>query len=370
MAPVKRLVMLGPAPGTRDGVARLVETYREQGLFARWPLEYLVTYADAGIAGNAKLVAKALRRFLPLLVRERGLVAHLHAASGRGLWREALFAALARALQRPYILHLHDSGFGRLHDEGGAPARFALRLLLEQAACVVVPCESLRAWTRSVARSAQVLVVRPAVAAAEPAAQAPRRNVVLFLGRLEPAKGVFDLLEAVAALRPVVPDVRLVCAGEGESLALARRAEELGIADALKLTGRVGPSGRRALLENAAVFALPSYDEALPIGLLEAMAAGVPAVVSPVGGIPEVIVDGASGLFAAPGDVATLQRQLRKLLLDPALSARIGAAARVSVRSRCAPERAVAALGALYGELGVAALACAPARAPVHTLAH
>src|SRR4030095_16460352 len=123
-------------------------------------------------------------------------------------------------------------------------------------------------------------------------------------------------LEAVSALRPSVPDVRLLCAGEGDRAAVARYAERLGIADAVKCTGWIGPSRKRALLENAAGFALPSYDEAPPMSLLEAMAAGVPAVVSPVGGVPEVVVDGVSGLFVAPGDVATLQRLLRKLLLD------------------------------------------------------
>jgi glycosyltransferase involved in cell wall biosynthesis len=165
----------------------------------------------------------------------------------------------------------------------------------------------------------------------------------------------------VSAVRPAVPDVRLVCAGEGDRSAVARYAERLGIADAVKFTGWVGPSGKRALLESAAVFALPSYDEALPMSLLEAMAAGVPVIVSPVGGVPEVVVDGVSGFFAAPGDIATLQRLLAKLLLDRRLSARIGAAARESVRLRCSPERALARLEALYAGLGLPAFAEAPA---------
>src|SRR5205814_3990716 len=127
-------------------------------------------------------------------------------------------------------------------------------------------------------------------------------NLILFLGKLAPSKGIFDLLEAVAALRPDAADVRLVCAGDGDRIAVARYAERLGIADAVKFTGWVGPSGKRALLENAAVFALPSYDETLPMSVLEAMSAGVPVVASPVGGISEVVVDGVSGFLVAPGD--------------------------------------------------------------------
>jgi glycosyltransferase involved in cell wall biosynthesis len=286
---------------------------------------------------------------------------HVHATPERGFWRDALFMALAIATRCPFILHLHGAGFDRLHDGAGSAARAVIRFLLEHAACIVVPCESSRNWIRGITRSAQVACLPNPVAPVETPQEARRASLVLFLGRLEPGKGIYDLLEAVSAVRPAVPDVRLVCAGEGDRSAVARYAERLGIADAVKFTGWVGPSGKRALLESAAVFALPSYDEALPMSLLEAMAAGVPVIVSPVGGVPEVVVDGVSGFFAAPGDIATLQRLLAKLLLDRRLSARIGAAARESVRLRCSPERALARLEALYAALGLPAFAEAPA---------
>jgi glycosyltransferase involved in cell wall biosynthesis len=144
-----------------------------------------------------------------------------------------------------------------------------------------------------------------------------------------------------------------VCAGEGDRVGVARYAERLGIADAVKFTGWVGPSGKRALLEAAAVFALPSYDEALPVSLIEAMSAGVPPVVSPVGGIPEIVQEGISGVFVAPGDKAGLERRLKRLLLDRALAERIGAAARESARLRFAPERILARLEEIYAAAGV-----------------
>lgn len=362
MAPVSpRLAMLGPAPQARDGAASLVEAYRAQGLLKGWPIDYFATYGAGSALRDAQLLARSLRRFAGLLARERGLVVHLHAAPERGLWRDLPFLAATRAAQCPYILHLHGTGFRRAHEDGGRPMRFMIRAALGEAACVIVPCESMKSWVRCVARGANVLCVPYPVAPAEPQPQLVRPNLVVFLGRLEAAKGVYDLLEAISGLRPAVPDVRLLCAGEGDRGAITAYAERLGIADAVKFTGWVGPSGKRALLENAAVFALPSYDEALPMSLLEAMAAGAPVVASPVGGVPEVVADGVSGLFSAPGDVATLQRQLRKLLLDRKLGERMGAAARESIRLRCAPERAAARLADIYAGLGVHAVGRAPA---------
>jgi glycosyltransferase involved in cell wall biosynthesis len=116
------------------------------------------------------------------------------------------------------------------------------------------------------------------------------------------------------------------------------------------------------LLDNAAVLALPSYAEGLPMSLLEAMAAGVPVVASAVGGVPEVVADGVSGFLVAPGDSATLSRRLRLLLLDRELGARIGATARETVRVRFSPERSLAQIEALYRDLGLAA--CGQTAAP------
>jgi glycosyltransferase involved in cell wall biosynthesis len=89
------------------------------------------------------------------------------------------------------------------------------------------------------------------------------------------------------------------------------------------------------------------------VSLLEAMSAGLPAVATPVGGIPEVLADGASGMLVAPGDKAGLERSLRKILGDRPFAARLGAAARESARARFAPERVLPALEQLYESLGV-----------------
>jgi glycosyltransferase involved in cell wall biosynthesis len=205
-------------------------------------------------------------------------------------------------------------------------------------------------------------VAPPPVAISVPELPA-KPNLILFLGRLEAAKGIYDLLDAVARVRAAVPDLRLVCAGDGDRIGVAHYAERLGIADAVKFTGWVGPSGKRALLEHAAAFALPSYDESLPVSLVEAMSAGIPVVASPVGGIAEVVADGASGFLVAPGDKGAIERSLRRLLMDRKLAARMSIAARETAKARFSPERALPVIENLYESLGVGALR-EPVRAP------
>jgi len=342
-----RLVMLGPTAETRSCAAAVVAAYRDHGLFKRWPLRYLATHGEPGTPGNLKLALQATRELGEILGEQRRAVIHLHTRFGGGFWRDAGFMAIALAAHCPVIVQFHGGGAERFHDALGAPLRAAFGWLLGRATCVTVAHESQRAWLRGVAREAHVLCVPGPLPALELAREPAAPNMILFLGRLAADKGIYDLLEAVAAVRASVPDVRLVCAGDGERAAVARQAERLGIADAVKFTGWVGPSGKRALLESAAVFALPSYGEALPMSLLEALGAGVPTVTTPVGAIPEVVADGVTGCLVAPGDQAGLKRALAKLLLDRAYATRLGDAARRSVQARFGAARGGAVLARL-----------------------
>jgi glycosyltransferase involved in cell wall biosynthesis len=335
------IAMLGAAPETRGSIAAVVESYRAHGLFKRWPIRYIATSSDGSLVQKAALLARAVQEFGALLAQKRRAVVHVHAAAGAGFWREAAFMSAAFAAGCPVVLQLHGKGFEP-----------SIRWFLERAALVCVPCESMRGWVRSVTRNVDVVLAPPPVAVTVTAVSA-KPNLVLFLGRLEAKKGIYDLLDAIAGVRAAVPDVRLVCAGDGDRIGVARYAERLGIADAVKFTGWVGPSGKRALLEHAAAFALPSYDEALPVSLIEAMSAGVPVVATPVGGIAEVVADGASGFLVAPGDKTNLERALRRLLIERQVAARLGAAARETARARFAPERALSVLENIYQSLGV-----------------
>ena len=352
-----RLLMLGAAPETRGSITAVVEACRAHGLFRRWPIEYIATHGDGTPKERVALALRALRSFAEALLRERRVAVHLHTAAHGNFWRDLPYMLATLGAGRPLLLQLHGAGFERFYDACDSTSRTLVRYVLNRAAAVIVATDSRRSWVRSICRNAHAVTL-PNPVEQIPAGAAPQeRNLILFMGKLRQSKGIFDLLQAVAAARATIPDVRLVCAGDGERIAVARYAEQLGIAEAVKFTGWVGPSGKRALLESAALFALPSYDEALPMNLLEAMSAGLPVIASPVGGVQEIVVDGVTGFLVAPGDTQTLERLLVRVLQDRALAERIGAAARQSVRLRFSPERALPRLEALYADLGLARLA-------------
>jgi len=143
------------------------------------------------------------------------------------------------------------------------------------------------------------------------------------------------------------PDAHFDLIGAGpERDRLRARAAASGIAHAVTFAGHCDDIAAR--LADADVFVLPSRSEAFPNAVLEAMAAGLPIVASAVGGILELIEDGRTGLLVPPGDAAALSDRLCRVIAEPPLAARLGAAARVEAHARYSFDRMVGAFEQLY----------------------
>jgi glycosyltransferase involved in cell wall biosynthesis len=182
-----------------------------------------------------------------------------------------------------------------------------------------------------------------------------RLRDVVFVGRLERDKGIFDLVEAFCPVAQEFPSARLRCAGDGDAAEVVRLAEARGIASAVDCVGWIRGDTKWDLLTSSAVYASPSYFEGLPMALLEAMAARLPVVATTVGGIPSAITHGVEGFLMPPGDVPALSRALRLLLGDDALRRNMGDAAYGRVAREFSTSVVLPKLESLYQELGVRA---------------
>jgi glycosyltransferase involved in cell wall biosynthesis len=351
-----RVIMVGTSFGTRGGISAVVNAYRAGGLFERVPIDYVATHGDGSALRKLLIALQGLARLLTLVARPGVSVMHVHIASRASFWRKSLFMAIGLAAGCKLLFHLHGGGFAQFYEGCGRGGRGLIRFFLSRADAVVVLSERWREWVLSVVPGARVSCVPNPIPEPTAAAGDGRRaggKVVLFLGRLDRNKGIYDLLEVISALRSPIPEVRLVCAGDGELDEVKRRAAELGIEDSVTMTGWIGAEEKAQWLARADVFVLPSYAEGLPMSVLEAMAAGMPVLASAVGGIPDVIADGVNGFLTAPGDKAMLERMLRRLLHDRALRARVGAAARETATLRFSSEIVLGPVQALYSSLGV-----------------
>lgn len=173
---------------------------------------------------------------------------------------------------------------------------------------------------------------------------------LLTLARLDAQKGHSFLIDAIAQLAPRFPKLTALLAGDGPlEAALRAQAAQLGISDRIKFLGYRDDAPR--LLEAADLVVLPSLYEGLPLVAIEALAVGRPLVATAVDGTPEVVLDGKTGLLVPPADSRALAAAIERLLLDPALAARLGAAGRAYVHENFGLRKQIEETIALYREL-------------------
>lgn len=151
-------------------------------------------------------------------------------------------------------------------------------------------------------------------------------NIILYAGTVNKRKGYADLIRAFAKIAEAFPDWRVVFAGNGEIELGKSLAKELGIENQIEFAGWVSGEDKDALFRNTSVFCLPSYAEGFPMAVLDAWAYGLPVITTPVGGIPDVAIDGENMLLFTPGDIDKLASNLRRLISDTDLRAKISAA--------------------------------------------
>jgi len=170
---------------------------------------------------------------------------------------------------------------------------------------------------------------------------------LLCVGRLIPIKGHLVLLRALAQARARVRGVTLDVAGRGPlEPALKSYARELGLAEAVRFLGFVSPVQRA--IEDAAIIVVPSLGEGFGMVALEAMERARPVIASAVGGLPEIVADGETGLVVPSGDAEALAEAIVALAGDLARAAEMGRAGRKRALAEFPPERSAERIEELY----------------------
>jgi glycosyltransferase involved in cell wall biosynthesis len=325
--------------------------------------EFALIHFQAGGEGCEESAAARWRRLLmsPLrlaaCIRRSGArLVHINTAMNRrAFWRDMGYVLTARLCGAHVVLQVHG---GELPQRFAAtqhvPQRLLRSLLQLPDVVIVIAREQLEAYRKFVPE--QALLALPNGIdlnpyrnglRSPPDPQAPLR--LIYLGRLDRQKGLDETLQGLALARAQGVAATLVIAGSGPDEAqLKELAARLELSDAVSFVGPVFDAEKRRHLDAADVLMLPSYTEGLPYALLESMAAGVPAVATPVGGIPDIVEDGVHGVFVPVRDAQAIGRALIRLGNDRSLVADMGSACRQRVARFYTVERLADDLGQLY----------------------
>jgi glycosyltransferase involved in cell wall biosynthesis len=300
------------------------------------------------------------------LERDRPEVVHAHTF---GTNQVAVARRFRRRTGTPFVLtaHFHpiwsiEGGWLRHRIRGFYDRRLAGPVTSAAARVIVQTLEEER-LLRSLHLSLPPVAVIPPGYSPLPAPPAGLRfadraglpgRYVLFVGRLASNKGLLELVDAYAPVAARDPSSSLVLVGAdgGMRPSVERRVGERGLAGRVRILGHLDDEALlAAAYRDAVMTVLPSEYEAFGLVLLESLAQGTPVVASRVGGIPEVVEDGRSGLLVPPRNASALAEAIGRLWDDPALARRLGDAGRTEVVPKFTWERAVERIEAVCREV-------------------
>ena len=324
-----RVVIVAPGPESEGGIRSVIERIyprlaEREGFAVTWLASQRAGSSVVKLLFFVKAVLQGLYRI------PRADVVHLHGSVSLSLLRKSVFIWLASLFGCRIVYHFHapQTVFEEFFATPGLKRRYALATL-RRCDAIAVLSDSWERTVRAVLPDATIVVIYNPVMDAQPVTVEPEagRLDVLYLAHLIRRKGFDDLIRAFQRVVNEVPGARLVFCGSGETETAHELGKELGIIDNLVFRGWIAETEIANQLSLATVFCLPSYDEGLPMGILEAMSSGVAIVTTPVGGVPDVLTHEVNALLFEPGDIDSLGEQLVRLLTDDELRSRLSARA-------------------------------------------
>jgi glycosyltransferase involved in cell wall biosynthesis len=353
-------LVLGPGRQAMSGVTTHVNLLLGSPLASLFALAHFQVGSEGrneGILGKAvRFVFSPLQLIKAILQLDASLLHVNTSMNARAYWRDLAYVAIAKLLGTPVVYQVHG---GSLPLDFMKPrfARAFLRWTLRWPDVVVVlaraeleayrhfvPEQTIALLPNGIDCGAYLRYSRPAV---DP--QAPLR--LAYIGRVAPAKGLGETIEALHMLQKRGIRTRFMIGGSGpEESVLRLRIKELQL-EGVEFLGPVHGDEKARLLSQTDVLLLPSYSEGLPYALLEGMAAGAVPVATPVGAIPDVVIDGLHGTLVPPRDAGAIASALARLAGDRSSLTRMSAACRKRIASGYSIDRLAAELGELYQEL-------------------
>ncbi len=299
-------------PGGISAVIQYWESYIES-------LQYYPTYRLSNIVVRLWYFFSSYIRMAWKMAFDKDVeIVHLHTAADGSFWRKVQLTKLAKIFHKKVILHVHASRFKDFYNGVSEKRKIWIKEELKRVDKLIVLSESWRKWFESIGVASQKIEILHNITAYPtkvPTAKIDDSKLhFLFMGEIGQRKGIFDVLRGLALHREELQNriVFRIGGNKNEDL-LLKTIRDYQLDDFVHFEGWVSGQKKIELLNWADVFILPSFNEGLPISILEAMSYGLPVISTPVGGIPEVVRN--NGLLVTPGNDEEII-QAMKIFID------------------------------------------------------
>ncbi|MFT5813602.1 MAG: glycosyltransferase involved in cell wall biosynthesis [Psychroserpens sp.] len=324
--------------GAPGGIRTVIENYIESNVFSDMKMIWVHSHENSSLFINLLIFVRSLA-FVSFYRFNGYKVFHIHMAMKGSFFRKMILLFLVKTFGGKTIIHLHGSEFEKFYMQSSKLVKFLVKLTFENSDLVITLSHSWNDFVKSISNKINSKTIYNYV---EPIrkyqTKKGNRSEILFMGAIGKRKGIYDLLVAIKMLPVHIrqKNILKVC-GDGDLSEAKRLVHELGIEDQVEFLGWISGDQKVELLNACTVAVLPSYNEGLPMFILEAMSLGKPVISTTVGGIPEAIIHGVSGILVEPGCVNDLSRSLMEIQ-EPALQKKLGEAGLIQYQRLFSPQ--------------------------------
>lgn len=314
-----RVLVIGPSDtGSRGGMATVIAGIKDsKNLNQEFDIDVHPSYVDGNII--VRFVYSVFKYLKFLMIYKKYDLFHIHTASFGSTFRKMYYLKKIKKTGKKAIIHIHGAKYLEFYENLNQRKRRQVADFLESADLVLALSED---WKEKLEEkigihNCGVLNNGIDTEAFETAICDVKKNKdrFLLLGRLGERKGAYDLVQAVEIAVKDNSSLKVYMAGDGEIEKIKAQVREKNLQNHIEVVGWIDFNGKLELLKKVSTLVLPSYNEGLPMAILEGMAAGKAIISTTVGAIPEVVTD-KNGIVIEPGDVKALAESLVKCSTD------------------------------------------------------
>lgn len=320
---LKKVCMVVQDPMVKGGIAAVVNGYRGSQLEKDYKIIYVESYKDGGKLAKLIKGICGYIHFGKVLLIDNPDIVHIHSSFGPSFYRKMPFIYMASWAKKPIINHIHGADFDEFYVNASDKKKRQIKRVYNKCSVLIALSEEWKERLSQIVPDSQITIIENySILHEDVLEQRFKRkcnNTVLFLGELGKRKGCYDIPAVVREAKKEIPDVKFVLAGAGseaDEKAIRQLVDENGVTENVVFPGWVRGNEKDRLLREADVFFLPSYNEGMPMSVLDAMGYGLPVVSTSVGGIPKIVHDGENGYCFKVGDVDGMANLIKQLIMD------------------------------------------------------
>lgn len=307
----------------KGGVISVVNTYKKYYN----SFNHISSTSQKNIFHKTYTFASCIIKLIYILTFKDIQIVHVHTASYGSFFRKSIIATISKICRKKVIIHIHGGGFQKFYNKYNY--RNFIVKTLNKVDLVIVLSESWKNFFSKLTTTPIVIVENiietPKLLKESNRLSTDRKIHLLYLGVIIDRKGIFDLLKLLKTHKDEFQNkVTLHIGGNGEIDRLNKYIAENKLQDIVIYEGWVSGDKKEKLLQKSHIYILPSYNEGLPISILETMSYKMPIISTEVGGIPEVVFNGKNGFLCAPGDLCKLYEAINYFVQHPDMITEMG----------------------------------------------